>query len=130
MKHGMRLILAAALALCLAPFVKADWGSQGGHIGPKTDALRSVTVTVDTNSVGEFGAGSALLGMKILGTAASAACAYYDAANSGGNTNANLIDEITEATSGAGSVQLWPKPFVLGTDLTIDVTTATCITYF
>ena len=60
MRSIKRFIMAAVVALWLMPAVQADVNVQGGHTGPKTDALRSVTVVADTDSVGDFGPASAI----------------------------------------------------------------------
>ena len=130
MKHVKQLILAAAVALWLMPAAQADVSSQGGHVGPKTDPLNTFTVTADTANVNSFAAGTPIYGFKITATTGPGYCTLYDTTVSGGNTNANLIEEWGEATTGDSGAQIWPKPYVLIRGLTIDVTTANCTVYY
>ena len=127
----LRIVLGVLLALLVSwDQAFSDVSSQGGQINEATD-LQTIVVTADTASAGDFIAGQYILGMKYIATGgANSCCGFYDSATMGGTTNANWIDENCESTQWEGGVQIWPRPVRLVTDLSIDVTTATCGVYY
>lgn len=134
MNHRMRIFTALtvmALAFVSMPtIVRADVSAQGGQIGPPTSPIQMLTVAADTNSAGNFGPGNYIIGMKVVATTGTGQCTLYDAATVAAGTNSTVIDEISEATTGETNVQMWPSPYKITTDVSIDVTTAICIVYF
>src|SRR3990167_1380380 len=133
MKHVGKLVVAFALAVGLsgAPWAFAD-ATQGGEIlGIDSSPLKTLTVTSDTNSAGDFGPGSLIFGMKVVAESASAQCTLYDAATVAAGTNSTVIDEVIEPTDEDMTIQMWPRPYKLVTDLSIDVTTVrACTVYY
>ena len=127
---AVRAGLIAAL-VCWAPLAYADVSTQGGDIrGTGSDPIKMVVVSADTNSAGTFAAGNLILGMKVVATTGVGQCTLYDAATVAAGTNNNVIDEISEATTGETNLHMWPFPYKLVTDVSIDVTTAICIVYY
>ena len=117
---------AALLGLCLAGVAWADVSVQGGKIGTTTSPIKSVTVVANTNSAGNFGAGNFIIGFKLSTTAASAHCSLYDAATVTGTQ----FDELSEASADETIAQIWPNPYQLTTDLSIDVINGICTVYY
>ena len=129
----MKRVLYVVLALLLgAGPAFADISAQGGPIGSSESGsdTKTVTVTSSTSSAGTFATGGQILGLKIIATSANGVCGLFDAATIGAASASNMIDELREATANETSVQLWPNPFVLVTDLSIGVSNATCIVYY
>lgn len=129
MKRVLYIVLALGLAL-VARVAWADVSVQGGPVGSSSNPIKTVTVTSDTSSAGDFSAGKTIVGFKIIATSASAVCGLYDASSLGGASTTTMIDELREATAHETGVQLWPAPYVLGTDLNIGATNAICIVYY
>lgn len=131
MKRWIKRALVVALTLGAMPSAWADVSSQGGQIiGVSSNPIQMIAVSSDTNSVGNFQAGSLILGVKTIATTGVGTCTTYDAATVAGGTNALIIDETSEATTGESNLQMWPMPYKVITDISIDVTTAVCIVYF
>ena len=127
MKSVMKALLAAALVVGLSPHAHAAFNVQGGEIqGISSEPLRTCTVSSDTNSACSFAAGNLILGFKVSVTSAGGHCALYDGATVAGD----LIDELIEPTSAQSALHLWPRPYKLITDLSIDVNTAGCTIYY
>lgn len=121
--------LAYFITLCaLASPAWADVSASGGIIGSGEEGkrIKTVTVTTNTDSAGDFGSRREVLGFKLNPTAAFAHCALFDAATVTGTA----IDEITEASADETSFQLWPTPYVLTTDLSISVGNGSCTVYY
>lgn len=130
MKNVMRVALALVLGLGVAPMVAWADASQGGEIqGINSDPIKRVVVTAMTSSAGDFQPGSLILGFKLYANDAGDRCTLYDAATIGSATSSNTIDEWVEATDEETNVQLWPRPYKLVTDLTVD-TNGICIIYY
>ena len=101
---------------------------QGGDIrGTGSDPIKTVFVSDDTNSAGDFLANSYILGFKLYANDAGDACTLYDGANTA--TVANVIDEWIEATDEETNIQIWPFPKQLATDLSIS-TNGICGVYY
>lgn len=129
----MKIVMRAALALLLAsvvvPSVFAD-GVQGGDVlGADSSPIKTITVSAPTSSVGDFAANSLILGFKLYANDAGDKCALYDAATFAGGTTSNVIDEWVEATDEETNVHIWPRPFKLVTDLSVD-TNGVCVIYY
>ena len=131
----------------------ADGRVQGGTIGTSSEPIKtcfvngttagvrtdtSLGTTNDTdrddsfNSVCDFGARSRILGYKFIAKAANAAMGLYDAATvPTGTSVAGLFEEDDEDTAQeAGSVQMWPHPYMLTTDLSVVVRDGVVIVYY
>ena len=126
---ALRYILGLAIALSMAstPLAWADVSVQGGQIGPSTAPLKRIVVIADTNSAGTLGPGSSIVGFKLISGSAGGFCELYDAATVTGTP----IDDLQEATADETNLHIWPSPYVLATDLSINVAPdSTCIVYY
>ena len=125
---GLKWVVIAAL-LCWMPNAWAD-AAQGGDIrGVGSEPIKIIVVTTNTSSVGNFQAGSLILGYKLYANDAADSCGLYDVATAGAAANANLIDEWYEATDEETNIQMWPFPYKLTTDLSV-LTNGICIIYY
>lgn len=124
MRGLVRLVIVGSLLLgCVDAF--ADLSAQGGQIVEGVP-IKTLTVTTSTDSAGNFGARSTILGFKLLATSAFAYCSLYDAATVTGTQ----FDELSEGTADESQVHIWPSPYQLTTDLSISVGNGICIVYY
>ena len=125
----LQVIVASALLVLAARTAFAESVQGGEVLGIGSDPFKIILVTADTASVGDLGAGRLIFGFKLYANDAGDYCALYDTAVTGGMTNANLIDENFEPTDEDVTIQVWPRPYKLVTDLTVH-TNGTCIIYY
>jgi hypothetical protein len=131
----MKKVLLGVVALfALAVAVSPAWAdsTQGGDIlGIDSSPLKVLVVTSNTASAGSFGAGSLIFGFKLYADTAGDSCTLYDSASlSASDTEAgDVIDELVEPTDEDVSLQMWPRPYKLVTDLTV-VTNGICLIYY
>lgn len=122
-------LVVIGLALLITGRVWADLSVQGGVVRDD-QPIKTLTVTANTNSAGDFavtsGTKSYLIGFKLLATSADAYCSLYDAATVTGTQ----IEELSESTADESQVHIWPNPYALGTDLSIGVSNGICIVYY
>lgn len=131
MKTVLRYGMVFAVLLCVTPWAQAEVVQGGEILGADSSPIKMLTVTADTNSAGNFGPNMLILGMKVVAESANAQCTLYDAATVGAGTNDTVIDEIVEPTDEDMTLHMWPRPYKLVTDLSIDVTTVrACIVYY
>ena len=127
------LIALALIGLVRLNAVRADVGTQGGEISSHTTPIRTVLVKRNTDSVGDLGAGSVILGFKTLSASTSSGCILYDAATVP-TDDTGIIDELTDPTALDVNVQMWPHPVKLVTDLSVrivgTINTTSCIVYY
>ena len=131
MKTVMRMAVAAILAFWFTPHVYAEVVQGGEILGADSSPIKTIVVTADTASAGSLSAGNLILGFKIVAESANAQCTLCDSAGLGGCNSTTTIDEINEPTDEDMTIQMWPRPYKLVTNLSIDVTTVrACIVYY
>ena len=130
MKRSVWFVGLVLVSGVCARVVWAGVAVQGGDVGSFSTPIRVVTVTSDTASAGDFGAGRYIVGFKMVATGSSASCTLYDVATLQGTANSNVIDELAEVNASATALQIWPNPYQLTTDLTVDVADANCLIYY
>lgn len=122
----MRKVGVVLVALFALPM--AVWADAQGPIY-ENDTLHTVIVTSDTSSAGNLGPGDLIYGFKVLATTAGGACDLIDS-SSHQTITTGYIAELREATQHDIVIQMFPWPYSLVTDLSVDVTTATCEIYY
>src|SRR3990167_2166501 len=129
MKRLLRGFLALAVVFSLAPAAWANVAATS-EVGSSSTPIKTVVVTSDTDSAGNFGPNDYIIGFKLVATTATAGCDLIDAATMTSGTDSNSIDELRTNVVDTVALQIWPNPYKLTTDLSINVTDGTCIVYY
>ena len=129
MKTVKRSVLALVAFVCLTQSGFAESVQGGNILGVDSSPLKMLTVTTATASAGDFSAGSLIFGFKLTANDAGDSCTLYDSATLF-VTDAMVIDELVEPTDEDVSLQMWPRPYKLVTDLSVQTNGAACIIYY
>ena len=135
MRTGMRSVGVLALVVGVLAWAPSGWAdsSQGGEIvGIGSGPIKMLFINDDTNSAGTFATDSLILGFKCIVTTANSGCVLYDSATVAAGTTSNAIDDYVDPTANDVNIQLWPRPYKLTTDLSVDIISdgATAVIYY
>lgn len=133
---GMLGVLIVVLAI--QHRAQADFGLQGGDIGPADQGLKTLVVSLREKAGGglnnALGGPVYIKGFKLIAEAAGQ-CALYDATevpHVSTQATTGLVDDLAEATAGDTNAHIWPSPIRFETAVSVAVTGAnnTCIVYY
>jgi hypothetical protein len=131
MNKYVRMSVVAALGVFLGmPGAFAGVAVQGGEVS-EDRPISMVWATTSTDSIGNFGARSIIVGFKLIATGTDTAqCDLYDAAVLSGAATSVVIDELMEVNGQGTALQMWPGGYQVTTDVSVDVRNGACAIYF